>query len=230
METYFYNKASVFFSYSSKDKEIIESLKKKLTKILNECVDIFIYSDEDASKMGRNWQQELINDLKKSQILFVFISSSSINSPWIYFESGFSKALERRIIPVCILGADKSDLPPPFKHINAFNITSSKGLNKIISVINNEFGHAHKYQFTRKDFREIFAKGVTTGLGEYLKYCDKMFYYPPIIDKDNKQEEFAIKKFKKYLTKEDIPCYEDNIDNKLIIHGRGIKYIIKNNS
>ena len=228
METCCYNKPSVFFSYSSKDKDIIENIKKKLTKYLSKCVDIYIYSDEDAKKKGINWQLELLDSLKKSQILFIFISPSSIKSPWVYFEAGFIKALERRIIPVCILGANKSDLPPPLEHITSFNITSYDSLNTIISIINDEFGYAHEHKFSSEDFKEIFSKGVRSGLSEYLKYFDKMFYYPPIIDQDNRQEEFAIVKFKNYLTDEGIPFHYDDKDvHNPILFGRGIKYIKK---
>jgi len=95
----------VFFSYSSKDTTIINRIKEAFEDKTNNSIEIFLSCDGESIPLGVNWVAHIEKGLRKSKLMFVFISPHSISSKWIYYESGFfSSFLQkgREIIPVAI--------------------------------------------------------------------------------------------------------------------------------
>ena len=133
------DKPIVFFSHSSKDKEYLLTLKNKLLSKASNAIEIFQSSDGQSIPFGNSWVYKIEEKLKKSKIMFVFISTNSIHSNWIYFESGYSYANSLKVIPIGINGIDIGDLGPPINLLQGFNITTYEGLNNLISIINGVF-------------------------------------------------------------------------------------------
>lgn len=55
-------KPTIFFSHSSKDKEIVQSVKNKLDKATGGVMDIFMSSDGQSIPFGTNWFTKLKKD------------------------------------------------------------------------------------------------------------------------------------------------------------------------
>lgn len=148
-------KPKIFFSHSSLDKEYISYLKQSILEKTSNTVDIFQSSDGESIPFGNNWVHKVEESLNESKIMFVFISNKSINSNWIYFESGFAYSKGIKIIPIGISGVDVAMLKPPLNLLQGFNITGSDGLNNIITVLNREFKSSFPEGFTEIDFNNL---------------------------------------------------------------------------
>ncbi len=81
-------KPTIFFSHSSKDKDLILPIKKKIENITANVIDIFMSSDGQSIPFGHNWVHKIEEGLNRTQIMFVFVTPTSINSSWI-FRDGF---------------------------------------------------------------------------------------------------------------------------------------------
>ena len=88
------SKPTLFFSHSSKDKDLIISIKDTLTKYTGGVLDIFMSSDGQSIPFGTNWIHKIEEGLNSAKIMFVFVTENSISSGWIYFEAGFAYSKE----------------------------------------------------------------------------------------------------------------------------------------
>lgn len=155
-------KPSVFFSHASVDGEAIAVLKKRFLQITGGAIDVFVSSDGQSIRFGRNWIHEIEDALGRCKIMFVFVTPRSKDSGWIFFEAGHAYGRDIQVVPVAILGADLNALPGPLALLQGFNVKDSSGLDNIIAIVNSTFTQTHDRKFTEEDFASI--TGSATGL------------------------------------------------------------------
>lgn len=148
------NKNTLFFSHSSKDKNLILPIKDKIKDITGNVFDIFMSSDGQSIPFGRNWLHKVETGLQEAKIMFVFVTETSLSSGWIYFEAGFAYSKGIQVIPVGI-GVDIGELKAPLNMLQGFNITSGDSLNNFISIINDLFNYNFKEEFIDDDYQKL---------------------------------------------------------------------------
>lgn len=170
------DKPIIFFSHSSRDKESLARLKELFVEKTGGTIDVFLSSDGQSIPLGRNWVHRLQDALEKAKIMVIFITPNSARSDWIYFESGFAYAKTIRVVPVGFLGMDIGALHPPLSLLQGFNITSEDGLDNLIALVNDEFGHKHSSIFGADEYREIARTELLaeTLLGQYTTVIDEI--------------------------------------------------------
>ncbi|PNU40432.1 toll/interleukin-1 receptor domain-containing protein [Serratia marcescens] len=172
------DKPTIFFSHSSIDREYISELKGMITGRTSGTVNVFQSSDGESIPFGNNWVHKIEENLHKAKIMFVFVSPKSISSSWIYFESGFAYSKGVRVIPVGIKGVDVGALKPPLNLLQGFNVSSSEGMNNIISVLNKEFACSFDASFSNVDFERVsqFDDGIVGKNNEALELVDYVHF------------------------------------------------------
>ena len=170
------SKPTLFFSHSSKDKDIIFPIKEKINQSTGGVFDIFLSSDGESIPFGRNWLHKIENGLQVAKIMFVFVTENSLSSGWIYFEAGFAYSKGIQVIPVGI-GVDIGSLKPPLNLLQGFNITSGDSLNNFISIINDAFNYTFTETFTESDYHaiigEIFNKNILKyNIEDIMRYAE----------------------------------------------------------
>lgn len=144
-------KPTIFFSHSSKDRDAILPIKEKLMKITSGVIQIFMSSDGQSIPFGNNWVHKIEEGLNSAKIMFVFVTPTSIESGWIYFEAGFAYSKGIDVIPVGV-GVDIGSIKPPLSMLQGFNITSGESLNNFVTVINKNLDYCFEPKFDEEDF------------------------------------------------------------------------------
>jgi len=158
-------KPIIFFSHSNKDRELILPIKNKIEDITSKVVEIFMSSDDGQSlPYGHNWAHKIDERLRSTQIMFVFVTTNSINSAWIYFEAGYAYSKGIEVVPIG-LGVDVGHLKPPLNLLQGFNATSADSLNNIVSIINKKINTHFTEQFTNADFQSVNDSIITMEKG-----------------------------------------------------------------
>ena len=150
------NKPTLFFSHSSKDKDMVLAIKNKVMNYTSGTLEIFQSSDGESIPFGTNWIHKVEEGLKEAKVMFVFVTEKSVSSGWIYFEAGYAYSKGVHVIPVGI-GVSVGDLKAPLNLLQGFNITSADSLNNFLTIINREFSYRFPAQFTYDDFNEILT-------------------------------------------------------------------------
>ena len=149
-------KPTIFFSHSSKDKDLVMSIKSKIDKETSGVLDIFMSSDGQSIPFGTNWIHKIEEGLQLAKIMFVFVTNNSISSGWIYFEAGYAYSKGIQVIPVGI-GIDIGSLKAPLNLLQGFNITSNDSMNNFISIINKKFDYHFNEAFSENDYNEVIS-------------------------------------------------------------------------
>jgi hypothetical protein len=166
-------KPTIFFSHSSLDSSTILPIKNRITTITANVLDIFMSSDGQSIPFGHNWVHKIEEGLNKAQIMFVFVTPTSIDSAWIYFEAGFAYSKNIEVIPVGI-GVNIGQLKAPLNLLQGFDITSVDSLNNFITVINRKFDLQFSGTFTEADYKAVFSSITESSLS--LKLSDIFTY------------------------------------------------------
>lgn len=171
------SKPTVFFSHSSQDQKPLARLKEIFCTKSGGSIDVFLSSDGQSIPFGRNWVHGVEQALNRASLMLVFVTPSSVRSNWLYFEAGYAYSKGIRVVPVGLFGVDLSTVTPPLSLLQGFNVTSEAGLNNIVAIANDVFGHAHAESFVPDDFRAISsASGPRTDaqLGEHAGTLDQI--------------------------------------------------------
>src|SRR5262249_7788655 len=137
------HKPTIFFSHSSRDGVVLTRLKELFLEKTGGAIQVFQSSDGQSIPLGRNWVHQVEEGLNEAVMMIVFITPNSLASQWLYFESGFAYARQKRVVPVGFLGVDLTTLSPPLSLLQGFNITSHSSLDNLIVLANEAFDHKH---------------------------------------------------------------------------------------
>lgn len=168
------DKPTIFFSHSSKDRDMILPIKKRLEQITSGVISIFMSSDGQSIPFGRNWVSKIEEGLASARIMFIFVTPKSLASEWIYFEAGYAYSKGIKVIPVG-LGVNVGALKSPLNLLQGFDVTSEDGLNNMVSVINKQFDLQFPEGFTVEDYRQVIgaARGESADFpfAKYFSRC-----------------------------------------------------------
>ena len=191
------DKPIIFFSHSSKDKDLIYSIKNKLDAATGGVIDIFMSSDGQSIPFGTNWIHKIEEGLQAARIMFVFITENSISSGWIYFETGYAYSKGIQVIPVGI-GVDIGGLKAPLNLLQGFNVSSEDSLNNFITIINRAFDYHFPNVFAHDDYLEVISKVSTESfnISRFEGLIDKIECEIYGVEKDDdKKKEYDLDKF-----------------------------------
>lgn len=206
------SKPTLFFSHSSKDKDMILAIKNKVMQYTSGTLEIFQSSDGESIPFGTNWIHKVEEGLKEAKVMFVFVTEKSISTGWIYFEAGYAYSKDVHVIPVGI-GVSVGDLKAPLNLLQGFNITSADSLNNFLTIINREFNYNFPAQFTDDDYDEIIglsssAVKNSTKFDEIIrsvKYELSGVYYENPGEKKTRNTNELFDRLIKYLDEHNIP-------------------------
>lgn len=171
------NKPTMFFSHSSRDREILVRLKELFVEKTGSAIEVFLSCDGQSIPLGRNWVHRIEEGLEAANVMVIFLTPSAMRSDWIFFESGFAYAKDIRVVPVGFLGVDLASLRPPLSLLQGFNITSEDGLNNLIALANEEFEHNHSPRFSASEYQQLLTHtSLPSGslLGEHTPVIDEI--------------------------------------------------------
>lgn len=150
------SKPVVFFSHTSKDKDMVLYIQNRIKEITGNAIDIFMSSDGQSIPFGTNWVHKVEEGLESAAIMFVFVTTSSVKSGWIFFEAGYAYSKGIKVIPVGI-NIDMGSLRAPLNLLQGFNISSVDSLNNFISIINKQFECSFAESFNDDDYQELIS-------------------------------------------------------------------------
>jgi hypothetical protein len=92
----------VFISHITEEKSVALALQKHLKVAFGESLSIFVSTDKTSIGGGKKWFEQIITQLRSSQVVLSLISQESRRREWINFEAGFGDGGELLVVPVAI--------------------------------------------------------------------------------------------------------------------------------
>jgi TIR domain len=133
------SKPVVFLSHSSKDKDLILPIKDLIERKTVNAIKVFMASDGQSIRIGKNWVYEISENLKSCTLMFAFLSTNSVKSGWVYYEAGFAASNDVSVIPIGIVGTNVATIPQPLNFHQGFNLNDINSLKNILSIIKDKY-------------------------------------------------------------------------------------------
>lgn len=165
--------ANIFFSYSSKDKELADEIARKLTD-----PNIKIFMDQFNLQAGDNWKIVLSDHLKNADILISILTENSIKSTWVSSEMSaafgyFRESGKPKILPIYF---DNVPLPEEINHIQVLSASRdkidllvSKLRESVFRIIGELQASAEQKQQTIEKVERSSERYIQTSLQELRK-------------------------------------------------------------
>lgn len=125
----------IFISHIHEDSPLAKALAAWIETTFAGRYEVFLSSDEESSRPGDRWMQELDEGPEEAKVLLVLCSPTSVTRPWISFEAGCGYIRPVPVIPICHSGLRKTDLPKPFSLFLAFDLQQEDFAENLIQFL-----------------------------------------------------------------------------------------------
>jgi len=128
----------IFISHIADEQAEIAGIKDFLEKTFGQSIKIFAASSWDSIQPGDDWFKKIEDAISSSDVMLVFLSTESVNRPWILFETGAAWFSKKKVIPICYKGMIPNALPEPIRRLQAVDInadTQAASFSKLAQAI-----------------------------------------------------------------------------------------------
>jgi len=102
----------LFVSHAAMDRVLAEALRDQLARRLT-GVDLFLASRPGHIPTGQDWWAVIQGELKRADAYVILLTPTSLNRPWIPFETGAAWMTGRPLYTVSAAGLEKAKIPNP---------------------------------------------------------------------------------------------------------------------
>ncbi len=117
----------IFISYSRKDQDFVVQMQSKVIK-----AGFKTWIDTQDIRVGTDWNEEIVEQIKKSGALILVISSASIESPYVQFEYGVSQGVKLPVPVVPVQLEKVKSLPHYLNRLHYLDFTENYQWEKLV--------------------------------------------------------------------------------------------------
>ena len=123
-------KLEVFLSHRTTEARFADLIKERLDEDFFGIINLFYSNDITSVPVGSNWDQTLLEGLRRATVMLALCSKHSVKLPWINFEVGGAVTRGVEIIPLCHSGITPDLLPASITMKQGVTLTSAKSLER----------------------------------------------------------------------------------------------------
>jgi hypothetical protein len=97
-------KLEVFLSHRTTEARFADLIKERLDEDFFGIINLFYSNDITSVPVGSNWDESLLEGLRRATVMLALCSKHSVKLPWINFEVGGAVTRGVEIIPLCHSG------------------------------------------------------------------------------------------------------------------------------
>lgn len=111
------SRLKIFISHHHNDKDLAEAWRKLIEAISARQIEVWYSSDvrpERGVAMGRDWHEQLYQQLSECHFVIALQTLANYNRPWVMWECGLASGVNRSrgIIPI-VYGIERDELRSP---------------------------------------------------------------------------------------------------------------------
>jgi PAS domain S-box-containing protein len=105
-------------------------LAETISRISLRQIEVWYSSDPlpaGGLRPGQVWADEIKSQLLASRAILVVLTRTSLDRPWLYFESGYVSSQDCQVVPLC-LGIGTRDVPLPLAMFQCYELNDYESL------------------------------------------------------------------------------------------------------
>ena len=123
-------KLEVFLSHRTTEARFADLIKERLEEDFLGIINLYYSNDITSVPVGSQWDQNLVEGLRRSKVMLALCSNQSVKQPWINFEVGGAATRGVDIIPLCHSGIEPEQLPAAMTLRQGVTLTDAKSLKR----------------------------------------------------------------------------------------------------
>jgi len=136
--------AKVFLSHAAADHGLAALIGDTLKDAIP-SLKLFVASRPGEIPTGEEWLQKIKAQLKSSDTYIVLLTPTSIERPWIWFETGAAWMGDRKLIPVVARGLKKANVPYPLGAHQALSLDAPGDVEQLFRDCGGAIGNAASF-------------------------------------------------------------------------------------
>ena len=120
----------VFLSHRTTEARFADLIKARLEEDFFGIISLFYSNDITSVPVGSQWDESLLEGLRRATVMLALCSKHSVKLPWINFEIGGAATRGVEIIPLCHSGITPDRLPASMAMTQGVTLTSAKALER----------------------------------------------------------------------------------------------------
>ena len=123
-------KLEVFLSHRTTEARFADLIKERLEQHFFGIINLFYSNDITSVPVGSQWDDNLVEGLRRATVMLALCSKQSVKQPWINFEVGGAATRGVEIIPLCHSGIVPEQLPAAMTMRQGVTLTDAKSLTR----------------------------------------------------------------------------------------------------
>jgi len=148
----------IFVSHWSKEAPVAILLKEWIENIFRDT-HVFVSSSGQDIDYGEQWEDGMLQALKKASISIILVSKNSYDRKWIHIETGFSLARDVKLFIVRIDNFAPELMGRPYDNYQSITIASKDFVKTFLEVVSDTLGQELKnnigYEYMGLEIGEI---------------------------------------------------------------------------
>lgn len=133
---------TVFISYAERERECAEALVSWLEDCFTGFVGFFAACHLPH---GDEWFLSITSAIRSCKLGLVLVTEPGVQRPWVHYEIGGLRALDKKVIPVCIGAVRIDQLPPPLEQSQACLYDDPAHRLRLLRSISQHVGLPEKF-------------------------------------------------------------------------------------
>jgi hypothetical protein len=183
------NPTRLFISHISEEGDVAALVKKTMEGDFLGLVEFFTSTGIHSISAGADWLKSVEQAINGAAAVIVLCSRASVHRPWVQFELGAAWMKHVPIIPVCHSGMAVDDLPMPLSRLQAVELGTARGLERLYQTVAQILNLAQAPQLTDLPERlrrisELERRFQQNPVQQFERYIDIVIPAPGKLDTD----------------------------------------------
>lgn len=126
--------AEIFITFIHEEEPVASAVRDFLEALVPET-KAFFASDQWQVYAGEDWFRKICDALREAKVVILLLSRDSIVRPWVNFEAGAAWLSDKCVIPCCLKGMSKGNLPKPYSSLQALDLNDRNDQHYLLNSV-----------------------------------------------------------------------------------------------
>lgn len=151
----------IFISHHHSDKDLAEAWKRLIETFSARQIEVWYSGDispESGVAMGKDWHEQLFQQLAECRFVIAIQTLANYNRPWVMWECGLASGVtrERGIIPI-VYGIERDELRSPLSIYQGYDGEDQEQIQEVCLRLARETGLEFSHQALSRALRTYLS-------------------------------------------------------------------------
>jgi hypothetical protein len=155
---------NIFLSHSSDDKLVAQYLSDRLLELVPQS-RVFLASRPGDIPVGAEWLEIIKEKLTQSSAYLVLLTETSIERPWVQFETGAAWMSERQLVTVTAGPLKKTDIAMPLAAFQLYSLSIPEEARHVFEALGGQLPNPEGFSARVRELTGAALEAIDAAAG-----------------------------------------------------------------